>query len=378
VVRAWLDRQLRNIEVTSVPGEVTRWDVAIAGVLGVVALAEIVLDPGDWGFLVAATSALTIGSVVWRRVHPIAALTVATLSLAGLEIVSAVTGDTMVDPIAIDVAVLLILYAVFRWFPVRRAAAVGGGALLAALVVNGVNGNGFDRSGTVVVLFGALASFAMAMRYRARLTEQELRQARLAERQAIARELHDVVAHHVSAIAIQAQAAQAVTDISPSAAVSALNAIECTASGALTEMRRMVGILRGEQTRAPTSTARQLLDLADESRPPKVFVRGDVDFERLPSSIGTALFRIAQESVTNARRHGRNASFVDITVRQSPNDVSLEVVNDGQCSTRRGIGFGLAGMQERVEALGGLFEAGPREGTGWRVAVSIPAGAGAP
>jgi signal transduction histidine kinase len=106
-----------------------------------------------------------------------------------------------------------------------------------------------------------------------------------------------------------------------------------------------------------------------------VHLVGNIRLDDLPAGVGAALFRIAQESITNGRRHSRDASFVEVVVTRHDDHVEMVVDNDGTPTTRNsGSGYGQVGMQERVDALGGSFESGPRPGAGWRTATSIPFG----
>ncbi len=188
------------------------------------------------------------------------------------------------------------------------------------------------------------------------------------ERLRIARDLHDTVAHHVSSIAIRAQAATARgTDTADTAA--SLAAIEKEASAALDEMR---GIVRTLREPAAYSPARGLDDVAAlaATGPPRVTVRIHVA-SRPSGLIGATLYRVAQEGVTNARRHAIGARDIDVDVRDESGDVILTVTDDGQPAPT-GDGFGLRGMAERVTLLGGELDAGPADDGGWALRARIP------
>jgi signal transduction histidine kinase len=135
----------------------------------------------------------------------------------------------------------------------------------------------------------------------------------------------------------------------------------------------MVGILRsddGDSRSVGTSSLKSLEDL--ESEPP-VVVKTDVDLDSLPSPVASALYRITQESITNARRHNRNVTSIEVQVTSRLDHVELQVSNDGTPTTRSSdSGYGLIGMQERVTALEGTFESGQRPGNGWQTLVTIP------
>jgi signal transduction histidine kinase len=204
------------------------------------------------------------------------------------------------------------------------------------------------------------------------------RATRQSERDAIARELHDLVAHHVTGIVVQAQAARLVAATRSDVTAHALSSIERAGADALSSMRAMVGALRaerGDAPIAPTATIDDIRNLAASGTAAlPVVVSLDAAAERLPSSVTASLHRIAIEALTNARRHGTGATTVDVAVACGPQHVTLAVTNDGAVVTDRpkGAGFGLVGIAERVAALGGRLEAGPRPTGGWAVRAVLP------
>jgi signal transduction histidine kinase len=205
---------------------------------------------------------------------------------------------------------------------------------------------------------------------------EDARATRQSERDAIARELHDLVAHHVTGIVVQAQAARLVADSRPDVTADALSSIERAGADALSSMRAMVGALRGDRGDAPiapTATLDDILQLAtSDGVVLPVVVTFDSAAERLPSSVMASLHRIAIEALTNVRRHGTGATTADVTVTCGPQHVTLSVSNDGAVVTDRQKGFGLVGIAERVVALGGKLEAGPRASGGWAVTAVLP------
>jgi signal transduction histidine kinase len=212
----------------------------------------------------------------------------------------------------------------------------------------------------------------------AHLVEQA-KQVRHHERLAIARELHDVVAHHITGIVVQAQAAQLVADKQPDATQRALDRIARAGGEALTAMRSMVGALRDESTGgdvAPTASLDDLRDMAEgwslERHELPVRLTIDDHAATLPDTVIASVHRIVREAVTNARRHSIGATHIDIDVRCERGVVHLVVANDGGPVSRSPGGFGLRGMAERAAALGGEFDAGPLPEGGWRVAAELP------
>jgi signal transduction histidine kinase len=234
------------------------------------------------------------------------------------------------------------------------------------------------------VLFATVALGA-AVRYRSGARMREMAQVKLLERERLARDLHDTVAHHVSAIAIRAQAGLAVSAADPGAAAEALRVIEAEASRALSEMRTMVRALRREEAErdeassldlAPVPGVRDVERLAGRGRDgPAVDVEILGDLDDLPPAVGSAIYRLAQESVTNARRHARHATRIAVSVAADENSVRLRVSDDGDASGSRphaAPGFGLMGMIERADLLGGSCEAGPNADRGWTVTAVLP------
>ena len=226
------------------------------------------------------------------------------------------------------------------------------------------------------VTFAATIATGLYSRSIEQRRAEDARAARQSERDAIARELHDLVAHHVTGIVVQAQAARLVAAGRPDVTANALSSIERAGADALSSMRAMVGALRadaGDAPITPTATLDDVRKLATcGSTPLPVVVSLDPAAEELPSSVVASLHRIAIEAVTNARRHGARASAVDVAVACGPRDVTLSVTNDGAVVTDRQQGFGLVGIAERVGALGGRFEAGPRPTGGWAVTAVLP------
>lgn len=378
------------------PGRMSRWSASVWEALAVepeertgprrldavwvvlllaIAAVELVLGdlPAPW--LQAITSAVAIGLLPWRRMRSLVvvgiAFTVQFAASVGLSLAG--EGDLVEVTFAQGLAGVMIVYALCRWASPRDvgiglAIGVGLATIGEGLVIGDLAGSAAD-----LIAWAIVAGFALAMRYRAALRRARVREARLAERNDLARDLHDSVAHHLSAIAVQAQAARYVSADDPAAAAKALELIEGTANRAIDEMRHMVGILRsdGAVNRSVLSTS--LLDLADPDGSPRVVVDGDVDLSSISGPVAAAAYRITQEAITNARRHADGVTFVDVTCTVADRELALEIVNDGTPTTRRsGGGFGLVGMEERAAALSGSLSAGPHASTGWVVRARLP------
>jgi signal transduction histidine kinase len=232
----------------------------------------------------------------------------------------------------------------------------------------------------------AIAGFIFAMspvlmgatvRYRSFARSRDRDQAVLQERAELARELHDTVAHHVSAIAIRAQAGRTLAGTNPDAPLDALQVIEEEASRTLAEMRAMVGALRrGEEPElSPVPGIADIERLArDTGEGPELSVSISGNLDGIAPAVDAAIYRLAQESITNALRHARHASTIEVAVTGDGKWARLTVQDDGE-SRHAGSpepGFGLIGMGERVKLLGGSLETGPGPIRGWVVSAVLP------
>lgn len=208
-----------------------------------------------------------------------------------------------------------------------------------------------------------------------------LRQAAAEERARIARELHDVIAHNLSVIVIQAGAAQRVLDEQPDVAREALRQVEVTGRVAMTEMRRLLGVVRrgdDEPLTVPQPGVASLDTLLDDVRAAglTVALRTSGDDRPLPPGVDVSVYRIVQEALTNTLRHAQ-ATRATVDIRYLPGSVEIEIVDDGSGTTdirwdTDGGGHGLAGMRERAGLFDGAFEAGPRSSGGFAVRVTLP------
>lgn len=223
---------------------------------------------------------------------------------------------------------------------------------------------------------------SLALQERAERAEREREErARAAvadERARIARELHDVVAHELSVMTIQAEGALRISTDADPRVHGALRTIRDAGREALSEMRRMVGLLREpgtEEELAPQPGLAELDRLVEQferaGMPVTVHVTGDP--RRLPGGVDLNAYRIIQESLTNALKHGGPKATADVTVAYHDADVAITVLDDGRGSTAPSNGgHGLVGMHERIALLNGELEAGPRPGGGFQVRATIP------
>ncbi|MFI6096225.1 sensor histidine kinase [Lentzea sp. NPDC051213] len=208
-----------------------------------------------------------------------------------------------------------------------------------------------------------------------RSQEQNTRGAIAAERMRIARDLHDVVAHHVSVMGIQAGAARRVLDSDPALARDALQSVEHTARTAISELRGLLGVLRAdaEQDLKSAPGLDDLPELLESARAAGLEVsHGVYGAPRdVSSAVALSAYRVVQEALTNVVKHAE-AQHVDVRMRFLDSALEVEIADDGRGRGATGAGFGLVGMRERVAVHGGSLEAGPRRDAGYLVRASLP------
>jgi len=332
--------------------------------------------------------------VVFRRSYPVQAFTVAAVAGA-LQLVF------FNRPLGTDLSLLILLYTLAAYRP-RRVSLPGlcvclVGAFVAVARWTPSETGLVDQVLLAGVIFSGTALVAWvlgdSMRYRrAYLTALEDRAARLererdaqaqiaaaAERARIARELHDVIAHNVSVMVVQADGASYALHSDPERAGQALAAISHTGRKALAEMRRLLGVLRSGDERAdlaPVPGLDQLRELVDQARQAGMSVSLSLEGppRPLPEGAELAAYRVVQESLTNTRKHGGLAAAAAVSLRYEPDGLVLQVTDDGlgSAAAAEGPGHGLTGMRERIEMYGGTIQAGPLPGGGYQVIARLP------
>jgi signal transduction histidine kinase len=354
------------------PGPLTR-DWVLTAVLVISGTLEATLrNDLSWPVLALVAGMAPAFGLPWRRTHP---LPVTVTAFAAVLLGDLVTRAGTGEPLELFFAayVLLLPYALFRW-GAGRDAAIGGAIVVAWHLVTSLVSGAYADLAIGLPFLSLPAALGAALRYRSSTRLRATEQVRLRERAELARELHDTVAHHVSAIAIQAQAGRTIAASRPQAAADALEAIEEAASRTLAELRTLVGALRdGEQPdRAPQRGVADIARLADgRTDGPRIDVQLSGDLDNLRPLVGAAIYRIAQESITNAIKHARHATRIDVRVIGEGDRVRLTVHDDGAPGPS-GAGYGLAGMSERAALLGGTLEVGPSAGSGWAVTAVLP------
>jgi signal transduction histidine kinase len=385
---------MKAMNVRAWPGSASRTSVIVDGALAAGLAAFLTVGtyfasqgqpdrrPFDAGAI--ALVIVAAGALAWRRRRPVAVLGV----VFGAALIYFVVGYAN-GPIW-----LALIVAYFT--------AVVGGHRLAAAVTAAVGFGVFpwldhllrDQPGPSLVGMAGLAAWllvllgvAEAIRIRrermveaARIREEEALRRAGEERLRIARELHDTLGHHLSLISMQSGVALHLNKELPEQARSSLAAIKQASKEALAELRSVLDILRQEgepASRSPTWTLARLQDVVSQAAAAGLVVRTESDGEirPLPFAVDVAAFRIVQEALTNVARHAGPATAT-VRISYGDRDLSVQVDDDGRGLSAHGSapgsGKGLVGMRERVAALGGDLQAGPRPGGGFRVRACLP------
>jgi signal transduction histidine kinase len=402
----WIERQIERLRSFN-PLVV---DGIAAVIFTVISVVTVFGEAGDdqtmaRGFtepssLVVITVLVTCAPIAVRRRWPLAALLISAIGISVHFLVGWPEGS-------LPLAVLFLTYTVAVWSPLRKAI-VGLSAVIATIVALGLTGAPSLDTGVVLtelVLFAAAWAIGVAVRNWRAATAAQVREAdkraeveresaaRLLaeERLRIAQELHDVVAHSMSVIAVQAGVGAHVVDERPEQAKSALEAISTTSRGTLNEMRRLLGVLRdddGVRSYVPAHGLADLPSLVEDVRaagvPATLHLEGPAD--SIHPGVELSAYRVVQEALTNVIKHAGKPTRVDVTVRRLPGSLTVEVVDDGRGlaarssdvgtdgSSANGSGHGLIGMRERVELWGGELSVGPAPGGGYRVKALLPYG----
>ncbi|MFF2451567.1 sensor histidine kinase [Isoptericola sp. NPDC058082] len=433
---SWIERMGRWFEAHRFGVDLTT-TVLLAGVM-LVAATDLYSSQPDLGRgeSIAWTVAL-LAPLPWRRTRPVASA----VGVFGVALAHILAGYPMIMPG--DLLVLVALWSVTvygpTWSHVTAICSTAVGSVIVLPVAVAVRG-GLGASGIaemvpvgIFCLVTGLAVWAFALVRRSRRVtmdalrdrahrleierDQQARISAAAERARIAREMHDIVAHSLSIVVAQADGGRYAAASDPEAAVRALGTISETGRTALTDMRRLLGVLRSQDdedaardeaspgsgatpalTTGPSAGgARPASAAADEPRQARPAPQPGVEEiedlvaqardggqrvslvrvgepRTLPAGMGLTLYRVCQESLTNVRKHAGPDPAVTVAVRWTTSTVELEVLDDGRgaAATGNDPGFGLRGMRERANLYGGTLETGPRRGGGFRVHLELP------
>lgn len=364
-----------------------RRDAVIAAALTLVALAEVGAAPGAVPLPVAVGVALAMTApLAWRRRGPLVVLSVVIISLVGYVL----AGGRSSDHIFFVLALILAVFS--AGYYLRGVLAIVGAAVAILGVAAGVTVEDVRLGNYVfamVVVGGAWIPGRILQTRKITVERLEAHAERLQreasaraaaavaeERAHIARELHDVVAHGVSIMVVQAAAAQQLLGTSPERAHAALETIRRSGRESLADMRRIVSVLRTDEADlelAPLPTLERVDTLVDEMgrHGLAVTLRFEGDRRSLPAGVGLAAYRVVQEALTNVLTHA-NAGAALVAIAYRPSELEIRIEDEGRAAAPRGEGHGLIGMEERVTLYGGRFEAGPRAQGGFAVCATLP------
>ena len=374
-------------------GPFTRWPRTADTVLAVaifllVTLVEFV-EPND-DVALRAIGDLSIGALVvisvacgalaWRRSQPVVVLGVT---------LAAVVLETVFDyPKLIGFVMLVALYSAGRYVIEDRLSYVALGATLATISLTTL----ITGSSVAELVFGFLFVSVLwyvgrRVRLRGELAARyereqaaEARRAVVDERTRIARELHDVVAHRVTLMTVQAGAAKTVAAEDPEGALRAMEAVEQAGRQALGELRHLLGVLRPEAEGDGLGPQPGLADVPQlveqfETAGLAVSLTTEGDLRDLPTRVGLSAYRIVQESLTNVLKHAGTGASAEVRLSTDNHGVAIEVLDNGDGATiLLSSGHGIVGMRERALLLGGSLDAGPRPGGGFQIVAYLPIG----
>ncbi|HEX3089665.1 MAG TPA: sensor histidine kinase [Ilumatobacteraceae bacterium] len=377
-------------------------DLVVAAVVAVLSVADVAITsgeplPGDRPADALAYALVLAGSVslLWRRRVPIAVLAIVTIVV--------ITFWFRGHAALLSVLGLPALYAVAAHEENRRRAwwamVTAGVALVVVAIVSVLDrpdGIDFLQALSVAAFLIAAIAAGVIIRNRERIfvdTERraaaaeadrlaEAQRAVVTERGRIAREMHDVVAHAMSVVAVQAAAGREIVHSNPDKAAEVFASIEAVGRESLTELRRMLGVLRDngddDASLSPQPGIADITSAVEQSSATGVSTELVIDGQRRPLAPGIELaaFRIVQEALTNVRKHAGAAASAQVHITYEPESLVVEVTDDGRGAATSlsavGAGNGLIGMRERVDIYGGQFSSGPRSGGGFVVRATLP------
>ncbi|MGW8766130.1 sensor histidine kinase [Streptomyces sp. NPDC055815] len=360
------------------PARVGRDWALLAVSLGAVVLEATLRENVVWRPVAVVFSVWLCLLPLWRRTHPLAMVTLGFGSVILLQLASLVAAPGEHVGLDTGMVVLVLVYALPRWGSGREI--VLGSAVILTTFALGVVADEVPAAEQVggFVFLSLPGLIGAAVRFWGTARERQLEQVRSREREQLARELHDTVAHHVSAMVISAQAGRVLAGTDPSAAVEALEGVEEEGARTLEEMRAMVAALRDRGAGAELAPPAGVADLERLVRTPGGRLRVDLgldgELDTLPPAVDAAVYRIVQESVTNAMRHAVDATEVVVRVTAERHTVRVSVRDNGHRTGRGRAGYGLTGLRERATLLGGTLEAGPGTDQGWHVEAELPRG----
>ena len=369
-------------------------DVILAAIICVLALAEVASASAAAGSepdgVAYALTVLGAVALIWRRIAPLTVLVVVSAALVAFWLLDYASFQSVLGLPAVYSAAVHGKNRRRTWLTIVVCTLVMF-AVAAVTVLDGPDGFSWTNAVSMAVYLSGAAAVGVVIRNREQIfvdlenradrAEAERLAAALRavsrERIRIAREMHDVVAHGMSVITVQAAAAQAIMRTDPDAAEESLVQIEAVGRESLDEMRRMLGVLRSGDEEMSTfepqprlGDVRNLVAHCTEAGVPTTLEVAGAERE-LPAGVGLAAYRIVQEALTNVLKHAGTSARANVRLGYGTHTLEVDVTDDGRGAVTSlsgtGSGHGLIGMLERVEVYGGTFNAQPQSGGGYRV-----------
>jgi signal transduction histidine kinase len=384
---------------------VQRWRSTVFD--GLVAAGVLALYAFNWPSVRLALVAVVMAlALVVRRRYPLTVLGVVAAA-ALVQVLTAVSGSE--GPLPFDAAIPIAMYSVVKYARTLRDGFIAAGVVVAGIAIEvrrlAALGSWWQVTLFYTAVFAGIWLSAYVVRTRrAHLSSLEERAATLErerqhlaeiavahERATIAREMHDVVAHSLAVIIVQADGGRYAMAASPATAAQVLETVAATARDALEEMRRLIDLLRSDSVATEDRQIRRIDDvpaLVERARQAGLDMTLSLDPVPCSPTVGATVYRLVQEALTNVIRHAGPSARCAVTVWLDDGSLRLSIVDDGgadggrsapdpaladRVSTDR-VGHGLVGMRERTAVLGGTFDAGPRADGGWRVHAVLPVG----
>ncbi|SEQ47516.1 Signal transduction histidine kinase [Lentzea xinjiangensis] len=316
----------------------------------------------------AAFACVLLPALAWLRPHRVAAALAATACVTFTVLNPLDKEFGLAEALALTGVLAVTAHRARSW---RDAPLLGW--VVIALVTQPVR---FPLGSTEVTLAMGLLVVATAvlaltgyLRLLGNAREKQVAAVQAEQRAEFARDLHDFVGHHLTGMVVLAQGASRIVERDPARAKQALGRIEEAGGEAMSAMRRMVGVLRDDVPVAPVTGIADIEPLVEAEPRATLEVHGDT--ADLPLEVVGSVHRVVMEALTNIRKHAAEATEVDVRIQAAPGWVTVKVADDGR-PARQGHGFGLIGLTERVQALGGRIKAGPGVDGGWVVDVALP------
>ncbi|MET9627421.1 histidine kinase [Lentzea sp. NPDC006480] len=319
----------------------------------------------------AALVCVVLPTLAWLRPNRVLAAVAATASLTFTLVNPVEEGDWgLAETASLLIVLVITTYRAKTWWDAPLIAWIVAAVVTQPLQNGTAQGDWIQVMGLLIVATTVITAVGY-VRLTTSAREKQVAAVKAEQKAEFARDLHDFVGHHITGMVVLAQGASRIVERNPEQARQALERIEEAGGEAMTAMRRMVGMLRDDVPVAPVAGMVDIEPLVEAEPRASLEIHGDT--ADLPLEVASSVHRVVMESLTNIRKHAHEATKVDVQIQTSPDWVTVRVANDGK-PARPGNGFGLIGLTERVQSLGGRIKAGPGIDGGWVVDAALPTG----